>query len=157
MRGVKFATLHVDDILCAPSNNVVGKKLAEEFWNALEAKWPGIKRQNGPTIRHLSWDITQDPKTGAITKSQGSYFADIVEDLNITEQQKAPCRLDLLSSRPEAPLLDAKRHKEYRSILQRVGFGREGRADIDVTVSRLQRFQSAPTEQDWSDLCQLLS
>ena len=155
--GSNFATLHVDDILCAPSNNATGKKLAEEFWSTLEAKWPGIKRQNGPKIRHLSWDIIQDPKTGGVTKSQGSYFADIVADLQITEQQKSPCRLDLFSSRPASPLLDAKRHKDYRSILQRVGFGREGRADIDATVSRLQRFQSAPTELDWSDLRHLLS
>jgi hypothetical protein len=57
-------------------------------------------------------------------------------------------------SRPDTPLIDSK---EYRSILPLVGFGRGGRADIDVTVSRLQRYQSAPTEQNWEDLLHLLS
>ena len=155
--GSNFASLHVDDILCTPSNDLNGRKLSDEFWGAMESKWPGIKRQNGPAYKHLSWDIVRDAKTGVISKSQGAYFADIMSDLNIKGVQKSPCRGDLLSARSESsPLLSPAREKDYRSILQRVGFGRDGRADIDVVVSRLQRYQNRPTEDDWKDLQHLL-
>lgn len=56
-----IASVHVDDIASAATPNAKGKELEEEFWNSMESKWPGIKRQTGPHYRHLSWNIYQDP------------------------------------------------------------------------------------------------
>ena len=65
-------------------------------------------------------------------------------------------RTDLLTHRPEAPALGKTQHSEFRSILQKVAYTREGRPDIDFVVSHLQRLQSAPTATDWNDLMHLL-
>lgn len=65
-----IASVHVDDIASAATPNADGLLLEQEFWDSMEQKWPGIKRQSGPYYRHLSWNIHQDPTTMKITKSQ---------------------------------------------------------------------------------------
>ena len=65
-------------------------------------------------------------------------------------------RANLLTYKPEASVLSATKHAEFRSVSQKVAYAREGRPDIDFVVSYLQRKQTAPTETDWSDLQHLL-
>ena len=72
-----IVSAHVDDLISAASPNKEGEALSKEFWEHLEAKWPGIKLQTGPKYKHLSWDIIQDATSGAILRSQSSYIRDI--------------------------------------------------------------------------------
>ena len=158
--GSNYVTLHVDDLLCVPSNNAAGKALSSEFWGELERKYPGIKRQDGGKgkhVRHLGWDIWQDPSTGIISKSQAVKIQEMLDDIGVEDVQKLPSRLDLMSSRNrKSPLLDKKCHKWFRKTLQRVGYFRAGRADIEIVVSHLQRRQEHPTDEDLADLDHLL-
>ena len=151
-----FASVHVDDIASAATNNAAGVELELEFWNSMEAKWPGIKRQSGPHYKHLSWNIYQDPTTMEIRKSQKDYLLDVVKASGVDKEQRLPCRCDLLTSDPAAPLLPAQGVRNYRSTLQKIAYAREGRPDFDFAVSPLQSKHSEPTEQDWNDLGHLL-
>ena len=151
-----FASVHVDDIASAATNNAEGAQLELEFWSSMEAKWPGIKRQFGPHYKHLSWNIYQDPRTMEIRKSQKDYLLDVVKASGVVQEQKLPCRCNLLTSDPESPLLPAEGVSNYRSTLQKIAYAREGRPDFDFTVSHLQSKHSAPSEQDWKDLGHLL-
>jgi uncharacterized protein Veg len=154
--GSNFASLHVDDIMTAPSNNTAGNALNTEFWDTLETKWPGIVRQEGAHVRHLSWDIYRDPKTGIVARSQTTAIMDMLGEVGIDHEQELPARLDLMTARKETAKLSPKMHAQFRSILQKVGYFRAGRSDFDIVVSHLQRKQEAPTEQDWDDLWHLL-
>ena len=44
-----IVSAHVDDLISAASPNKEGEALSKEFWDHLEAKWPGIKLQTGPS------------------------------------------------------------------------------------------------------------
>ena len=79
-----------------------------EFWESMERKWPGIKRQRGPHYKHLSWNIYQDPDTGEIRKSQRDYLIEIVQAAGELKEHKLPSRSDLLVSDPDSPLLEQK-------------------------------------------------
>ena len=127
-----------------------------EFWESMERKWPGIKRQRGPHYKHLSWNIYQDPDTGEIRKSQRDYLIEIVQAAGELKEHKLPSRSDLLVSDPDSPLLEQKDISAFRSTLQKIAYAREGRPDFDFVVSYLQGRQSAPTKQDWDDLQHLL-
>ena len=151
-----IVSVHVDDLISAASPNKEGQALSTQFWEALEKKWPGIKHQTGPRFKHLSWDIVQDPKTGAIGRSQTSYLRDVLRSLKVENMEDYPMRANLLTHRPENPILPAAKHAIYRSVLQKVAYAREGRPDIDFVVAYLQRQQTAPTETDWLDLQHLL-
>ena len=156
MVASNIVSVHVDDLISASSANPEGDHLSAEFWDTLEAKWPGIKHQTGPRFKHLSWDIIQDPATSVIQRSQASYLRDVVKTLKIDKFENYPMRSNLLTHRPEATVLSTKRHADFRSVLQKVAYAREGRPDIDFVVAYLQRQQTAPTETDWSDLQHLL-
>ena len=109
-------SVHVDDLISAASPNAEGTALSNEFWDYLEAKWPGIKLQKGPQYKHLSWDIFQDPGTGIIRRSQSSYIKDVLKSLKVDKFQYHPMRADLITHRPEAPLLGTKQHSQFRSV-----------------------------------------
>lgn len=143
-----IASVHVDDIASAASPNAEGKKLEEEFWNSMEARWPGIKRQTGPHYRHLSWNIFQDPKTMHIYKSQRDYLSEVVKASGIEKEFNLPCRSNLLESDDAAEKLPEQGISYFRSTLQKVAYAREGRPDIDFTVSFLQTKQNSPSKQD---------
>ena len=151
-----IVSVHVDDLISAASPNAEGAALSKEFWDYLETKWPGIKLQTGPQYKHLSWDIVQDIDTGVIRRSQTSYIKDVLKSLKVTKFQYHPMRTDLVTNRPESPPLNPTQHSQFRSVLQKVAYAREGRPDIDFVVSHLQRLQSAPTMTDWNDLMHLL-
>ena len=151
-----FASVHVDDIASAATNNAAGAELELEFWNSMEAKWPGIKRQSGPHYKHLSWNIYQDPTTMEIRKSQKDYLLDVDKASGVDKEHRLPCRCDLLTSDIESPLLPVQGVSNYRSTLQKIAYAREGRPDFDFAVSHLQSKHSAPTEQDRKDLGHLL-
>ena len=159
-RGKLIATnilsVHVDDIASAPTNNAAGKRLSDELWSHLEAKWPGIALQKGPNYRHLSWDIHQDPKTGVITRSQGAAIAKMLTQFNVHHKEKRPSRGNLLTRDAKSPLLASGARDEYVSRVATINFYREGRADIDFVVGHLQRHQVKTTEQDQDDLNHLL-
>ena len=149
-------SVHVDDIASAATPNAEGSILEKEFWDSMEQKWPGIKRQSGPFYRHLSWNLHQDPKTMKITKSQRDYILEIVKASGIEKEHHLPCRSNLLISDPNSPLLPAQGVTTYRSTLQKIAYARPGRPDIDFPVSFLQSHQATPTQQDWDDLAHLL-
>ena len=151
-----LVSVHVDDIALAASPNAEGKRLEEELWSSMESRWPGIKMQKGPHYRHLSWNIYQDPKTYEIRKSQRDYLLEVVKTCGVVKEHKLPSRADLVDSDDKSPILSEAAIKEFRSILQKIAYAREGRPDIDFTVSFLQRKQSAPTMQDQEDLYHLL-
>ena len=151
-----IVSVHVDDLISAASPNSDGARLSEEFWGTLESKWPGIKHQTGPRFKHLSWDLQQDANTGVILRSQTSYIKDMLKTLKVDKTENYPMRANLLSYKPEASKLSDVKHADYRSILQKVAYAREGRPDIDFVVAYLQRQQTSPTETDWSDLQHLL-
>ena len=151
-----IASVHVDDTISAASNNPDGKKLEAEFWNSMEQKWPGIRMQRGPQYKHLSWNIEQDHKSGAIRKSQKDYLNELVKEVGVEREHKLPCRSDLLNPDVNSPKLGDKEISRFRSILQKVAYAREGRPDFDFVVCYLQSKQSSPTEQDWGDLLRLL-
>jgi hypothetical protein len=154
--GSNFLSVHVDDIMSAPSNNKTGHKLSKELWESLEAKWPRIKLQQGPNYKHLSWDIHQDPKTGVITKSQGGAIKKMLKSFGITGKVKLPCRTNLLTRDKESPLLDSGARDEYVRRVATINFYREGRNDIGFVTGHLQRHQVRPTRQDADDLRHLL-
>ena len=151
-----FASVHVDDIISAASPNAEGRKLESEFWESMEKRWPGIKMQRGPTYKHLSWNISQDPATGEIRKSQRDYLLELIKEYGVEKEHKLPCRADLLSADLESPKLSERDITRFRSILQKVAYARDGRPDFDFVVCYLQSKQSSPSEQDWSDLEHLL-
>ena len=151
-----IVSVHVDDLISAASPNAEGERLSKEFWDTLEAKWPGIKHQTGPRFKHLSWDIVQDPQTGVVLRSQSSYIKDVLKTLKVDKTESYPMRANLLSYKPEGAPLSESRHAHFRSALQKVTYAREGRPDIDFVVAYLQRQQTSPTETDWSDLQHLL-
>ena len=122
-----IVSVHVDDLISAANPNEEVDKLSKEFWNTLESKWPGIKHQTGPRNKHLSWDIIQDQKTGVILRSQSSYIKDVLRTLKITNVENYPMRGNLLTYKPEASKLSESKHSEFRSILQKVAYAREGR------------------------------
>ena len=130
-----IASVHVDDIASAASPNQEGKKLEDEFWNSMEARWPGIKRQSGPHYRHLSWNIFQDPKTKRITKSQRDYIIDIVKSSGVEKEFTLPSRSNILESDTDSEPLPEQGISYFRSTLQKVAYAREGRPDIDFTAS----------------------
>ena len=150
------ASVHVDDIIAAASPNEEGRKLEKEFWDFLEAKWPGVKLQKGPTYKHLSWNIQQDQTTSEIRKSQRDYLLEVVTSLGVEREHKLPCRSNLLESDKDSPKLSEGKASRFRSVLQKIAYAREGRPDFDFTVCYLQSKQSSPSEQDWSDLEHLL-
>ena len=152
-----LASVHVDDIISAASPNEEGKRLEAEFWDFLEAKWPGLKLQLGPHYKHLSWNIYQDHRTGEIRKSQKDYLIEVIKSVGVKKEHKLPCRSDLLESDPKSPKLSESKASRFRSILQKIAYAREGRPDFDFPVCYLQSKQSSPSEQDWSDLEHLLS
>ena len=129
-----IVSVHVDDLISAASPNTEGSDLSKEFWDHLESKWPGIKLQTGPRFKHLSWDIMQDPDTGVVHRSQSSYIKDVLKTLKVDKFQYHPMRTDLLTHRPTTELLGPAQHSEFRSILQKVAYAREGRPDIDFVV-----------------------
>ena len=151
-----IASVHVDDIASAATPNADGLLLEQEFWDTMEQKWPGIKRQSGPYYRHLSWNIHQDPDTMKITRSQRDYILELIQSSGIERERHLPCRSNLLTSDPDSPLLSDEGISTYRSTLQKVAYAREGRPDIDFPVSFLQSHQAHPTRQDWDDLAHLL-
>ena len=151
-----IASVHVDDIISAASSNPEGKKLETEFWDSMEKKWPGIKLQRGPNYKHLSWNIEQDRTSGAIKKSQKDYLLELVKETQVIKEHKLPCRSDLLTTDPTSTKLDEKGISQFRSILQKVAYARDGRPDFDFVVCYLQSKQQSPSEQDWSDLQHLL-
>ena len=53
-------------------------------------------------------------------------------------------------------MLSAKETSNYRYVLQKLAYAREGRPYLDFLVSYLQGKQSAPTQQNWRDLMHLL-
>ena len=144
------------NIASAATPNEEGSTLEHEFWDSMEQKWPGIKRQSGPFYRHLSWNIHQDPKTMKISKSQRDYILEIVKTSGIEREHHLPSRANLLLSDPNSPPLPEQGITTYRSTLQKIAYAREGRRDIDFTVSFLQSHQAQPTQQDWDDLAHLL-
>ena len=87
-----IASVHVDDIASAATPNEEGHALEQEFWDSMEKKWPGIKRQSGPFYRHLSWNLHQDPQTMKITKSQRDYILEIIKTSGIEKEHHLPCR-----------------------------------------------------------------
>ena len=91
-----------------------------------------------------------------ITKSQRDYILEIVKTSGIEKEHHLPSRANLLISDPNSPLLPAQGVTTYRSTLQKIAYAREGRPDIDFTVSFLQSHQAQPTQQDWDDLAHLL-
>ena len=151
-----IASVHVDDIASAATPNKEGKALELEFWDSMEAKWPGIKKQTGPHYRHLSWNIHQDPKTKHISKSQRDYILEIVKSSGIEKEFNLPARSNILESDSTSEQLPSQGISTFRSTLQKVAYAREGRPDIDFTVSFLQTKQNSPTKQDWEDLSHLL-
>ena len=151
-----IVSAHVDDLISAASPNSEGSALSKEFCDHLEKKWPGIKLQTGPRYKHLSWDIIQDPTTSAILRSQSSYIRDMLTSLKVNKFEYHPMRANLLIHRPDSEPLGEAQHSQFRSILQKVAYAREGRPDIDFAVSYLQRLQSNPTKTDWDDLFHLL-
>ena len=151
-----IASVHVDDIISAASPNSEGDKLASEFWGFLESKWPGVKLQLGPNYKHLSWNIFQDPRTGEIKKSQRDYLLEVVKTAGVTKEHNLPSRSNLLESDLSSPKLSAVEVSNFRSILQKVAYAREGRPDLDFVVCYLQSKQSEPTEQDKHDLDHLI-
>ena len=151
-----IVSVHVDDLISAASPNAHGTALSNEFWNHLESKWPGIKLQEGPTFKHLSWDIMQDPKTGVVRRSQSSYIKSVLKSLKVEQFEYHPMRANLLTHKPPSKNLGPEQHSQFRSILQKVAYAREGRPDIDFVVSHLQRLQTSPTQTDWDDLMHLL-
>ena len=151
-----IASIHVDDIASAASPNPEGKALEREFWDSMESKWPGIKRQSGPHYRHLSWNIYQDPTTMKISKSQRDYISDVVKISGVEKEFSLPSRSNLLETTTNSELLPEHAISTFRSMLQKVAYAREGRPDIDFTVSYLQTKQNCPTKQDWDDLSHLL-
>ena len=151
-----IASVHVDDIASAASPNKEGKELEEEFWNSMEAKWPGIKRQSGPHYRHLSWNIYQDPKTKEISKSQRDYIQEVVKASGVEKEFNLPSRSNILEEGNSSEPLPSQGVSTFRSTLQKIAYAREGRPDIDFTVSYLQTKQNSPTKQDWEDLAHLL-
>ena len=154
--GSIIATSHVDDIISAASNNAIGKRLEEELWTSMERKWPGIKMQRGPHFKHLSWNITQDPRTGVIKRSQHDYIRELIKSTGCKRFERLPHRSGPLSDRGNSKPLSELRKSVYRSTLQKVAYVRDSRPDIDFTASFLQRRQAEPTEQDWTDLSHLL-
>ena len=151
-----IASIHVDDIASAASPNHEGKLLEEEFWNSMEVKWPGIKRQSGPHYRHLSWNIFQDPKTMQISKSQRDYIQEVVKVSGIEKEFNLPSRSNILEDDKTSEPLPPQGISTFRSTLQKVAYAREGRPDIDFVVSYLQTKQNSPRKQDWDDLSHLL-
>ena len=151
-----IASVHVDDIISAASPTPERKKLEHEFWESMAKKWPGIKMQRGPTYKHLSWNITRDNKTGIIRKSQKDYLTELVKQCGVEKEHKLPCRSDLLTTDQTSSKLNERQSNRFRSILQKVAYARDGRPDFDFVVCYLQSKQSAPSEQDWSDLQHLL-
>ena len=151
-----IASVHVDDIASAATPGKEGKKLEDEFWNSMESKWPGIKKQTGPHHRHLSWNIYQDPSTMQISKSQRDYILEVVKASGVEREHNLPARSNLLESDPTSELVPSQGISYFRSTLQKVAYAREGRPDIDFTVSYLQTKQNEPTTQDWEDLRHLL-
>ena len=129
-----IASVHVDDIASAASPNAAGTLLEQEFWDSMERKWPGIKRQSGLHYRHLSWNIYQDPHTMHISNSQRDYLLEIVKTSGVERTHRLPCRSSLLISDPLSPPLPDTGIRTYRSTLQKVAYAREGRPDIDFTV-----------------------
>ena len=137
-----IVSVHVDDLISAASPNSEGERLSKEFWGILESKWPGIKHQTRPRFKHLSWDIIQDPSTGAVRRSQSSYIRDVLKTLKVDKFENYPMRANLLTHKPEANRLGPEKHSEFRSNLQKVAYAREGRPDtlwwaLRVVVSRL--------------------
>ena len=151
-----IASVHVDDIASTASPNKEGKALEEEFWNSMETKWPGIKKQSGPHYRHLSLNIFQDPQTRKISKSQRDYIIEVTKASGIEKEFNLPSRSNILENDPTSEPLPQKGISTFRSTLQKIAYAREGRPDIDFTVSYLQTKQNSPTKQDWDDLAHLL-
>ena len=151
-----IASVHVDDIASAASPNPEGRPLEKEFWDSMEKKWPGIKGQKGPHYKHLSWNIYQDPKTKEIHKSQKDYILEVIKASGVEKEHNLPSRTDLTTSDESSPTLPTQGISKFRSTLQKVAYARDGRPDIDFTVSFLQGKQSTPTEQDWKDPAHLL-
>ena len=151
-----IASIHVDDIASAATPNKEGKKLEEEFWNSIKERWPGIKRQSGPHYRHLSWNIFQDPATRHISRSQRDYILEVVKGSGVEKEFPLPARSNILETDTDSEPLPERGISTFRSTLQKVAYAREGRPDIDFTVSYLQTKQNSPTKQDWDDLAHLL-
>ena len=132
-----IASVHVDDIASAATPNDEGRALEREFWDSMEAKWPGIKGQKGPNYKHLSWNIFQDPKTMEIHKSQKDYINEIVKASGIQKGYNLPSRLDLTTSDEDSPKLAPQAISDFRSTLQKIAYARDGRPDMDFAVSFL--------------------
>ena len=107
--------------------------------NSMENKWPGIKKQSGPYYRHLSWNIFQDPKTKQISKSQRDYIQEVVKASGIEKEFNLPSRSNLLEVNTTSELLPSQGISTFRSTLQKIAYAREGRPDIDFTVSIYKR------------------
>jgi hypothetical protein len=148
-------SIHVDDVKTSASDTPEGHRLEQEFWDMMESKYPGIVAQHGPDYRHLAWDINYEPGC-TVSKSQKLYFQKLLASQGITQSKNLPARSDLLTVRKFPRLLNAEEHADYRSTLQQVAYGRDGRADIDFVVHHLQRYLAAPTEQEQLDLIHLL-
>ena len=106
-------------------NNAAGKKLSEELWSHLEAKWPGIAQQKGPNYKHLSWDIHQDPETSVITRSQGTAIKKMLAQFGVNRKEKRPARSNLLTRDPTSMLLPSGARDQYVSRVATINFYRE--------------------------------
>ena len=88
--------------------------------------------------------------------SQKDYLSELVKQCGIEREHKLPCRSALLTTDHSSPKLSERQANRFRSVLQKIAYARDGRPDFDFVVCYLQSKQSAPTEQDWSDLQHLL-
>jgi Reverse transcriptase (RNA-dependent DNA polymerase) len=146
-----IVTLHVDDMNAVSSNNKGGEELDHSFFEKLNAKYPGIKIQQGPVYKHLGFNITLDRKNRTVTKDQNDYTRKILKQNNIVHKEKYPCRSDLCSGeKPDVTPLGPKAHAKYRSCLQQAAY--LDRPEIKFVISTLQTCANKPVHTDLADL-----
>jgi hypothetical protein len=110
-----FASLNVDDIEASASRRRdTAYDIEDEFFAALNSKYPGTAVQQGPKYRHLAYGIDYDMTGGTMQESQTTFIEELLMDNKVVGKERNSARADLMTSRKFENSLTEVEHSQFR-------------------------------------------
>ena len=154
--GQSTVLFHVDDLKCMSTKMKLLKELEEEF--IAEFGIENVKCKYGDIHEYLGMLFEYDRKADTVVVSMLGSIVSILTRTGTTATATTPAHGRLFDVDEKAEKLDAKKAKEFHSLVQEISYiSQRVRWDLMLAVGFLKTRVSAPDVDDWKKLLRLLA
>ena len=154
--GQSTVLFHVDDLKCMKKNMKLLKELEEEFYRRI--RYRECKMPYGDIHEYLGMLFEYDRKAGAVAVSMLGSIVYVLTRTRTTATATTPAHGRLFDVDEKAEKLDAKKAKEFHSLVQEISYiSQRVRWVLMLAVGFLKARMSAPDIDDWKKLLRLLA